>query len=452
MLLPEVFPTPQDTERISVIKKYQLLYENKQFEVLGLHELIKKQFKSLSQLIYVAHAIPAKVSEFYGDFVQGDVVDMVIESTGDEKEGKKTQEIVDWNDLKEAIYDYSVEQSSIGYVVLLARVEEGQVVIDSIPQDQYFPQKDGSVIFASYIEKPDAKDPKKDVWLYIQHYKLENDKAVIERSLWEVNSAGKKGEQVDLSAYDSAVQQREDLGIDELPIVQINNGRKKQGIFGRSDYADILPQISEINERTTQVAIQLLKNLDAKMEVPKGVLDEEGNARQFEIIERESKETPETRYIINENPLIDDTYKHVERQVNYISWFTGVPMFELLSTSTQPERVEALRIRLFAAVRKTDTKRAQIKKGVDWILRVGLKLLGIKEPKPIRVEFSDVLPVDVITIAQAEEIKVRNGLTSRRSSIKRLENYDEERIEEELQLIESENAVAGINTNLPPQI
>jgi hypothetical protein len=451
-MLPPIFPTPADKDRMDNVKKYSDLYENKAFQVLGLHELIKKQFKNLSQLVYIAHSIPSKVSEFYGDFVQGDATELSIESQGEQGEAELIVQATEDNDLVEAVYDYGVDQSSIGFLVLLARSDEaGHLIIDAVPQDQYFPQKDGSVIFGSYLQVPGSTDPK-ELWLYTQHYRMDEGKAVIDRELWTVNSLGQKQDKIDLAKYDANLKELEPLGIDELPIVQIDNGRRIRG-FGKSDYADILPQLAEVNERTTHVAIQLLKNLDAKLTGPKGMLDEKtGKPVQWEVMERENNEQPKPEYVLNDNPLIAETYKHVEKQLQYISWFTGVPMFELLSTSANPERVEALRMRLYSAIRKTDTKRSKLKKGLKDILRKGLKLMGITEPADIDIRFGDVLPKDTLTDTQAEQIKVQSGLSSKRSSIKRLENYDDEQVDAELATIEQENRVAGIDPANPPTI
>lgn len=450
-MLPAIFPTPAEKDRMDNVKKYNDLYENKAFQVLGLHELIKKQFKNLSQLVYIAHSIPSKVSEFYGDFVQGDANDLSIESQGEQAETDAVVQAVEDNDLIEAVYDYAVDQSSIGFLFLLARTDEnGDLIIESVPQDQCFPQKDGSVVFASYIQIPGSNDPKQ-LWLYTQHYRMENSQAVIDRELWSVNSMGQKADKLALSQYDANLLESEPLKIDELPVVQIDNGRRIRG-FGKSDYADILPQLAEVNERTTHVAIQLLKNLDAKMVGPKGLLDENGKTVQWEVMQLESKDDQKPEYVLNDNPLIAETYKHVEKQLQYISWFTGVPMFELLSTSANPERVEALRMRLYSAIRKTDTKRSKLSKGLKNILRVGLKLTGIAEPGDIEIRFGDVLPKDALLDTQTEQIKVQAGLSSKRSSMKRLENYDNEQVDEELQTIEQENHVAGINPANPPQL
>ena len=128
------FPSVVERERINTLQKYQKLYENKSQDVLGLHEIIKKQYKQVSDLVYLAHAIPARVSDFYGDFVQGDVDTMLIEVlNGSEEEEKLAEEMVVQNDIKEEIYDWGVDQSQFGYFVLLGSVDEkGKFIIEEM--------------------------------------------------------------------------------------------------------------------------------------------------------------------------------------------------------------------------------------------------------------------------------------------------------------------------------
>jgi len=456
MALPIKFPNVNEMVRMSVVSKFIKILDNQQFEVLGLHHLIKKQLKdSKAQDVYVSHSIPEKIADFYGDLVQGNVQDMVIESIDEGEEFNAIEETVNFNELKEMVYDIAYDQTGLGYAILLARVENGQIIIDQVPQDQYFPQLDGSIIFASYVKRTDADvnadwNDKRNYWLYIQHYSIPQEKVVIERSLWTVNSDGQKAEQITLEKYNPALQPLENLYVDELPIFQIDNGKRRRDGFGRSDFANILPQLSEVNERTTQQAIEFLKNIDAKLQLPKGIMKEDGELKQFDYYEVD-KDSPEVKYITNDNQLLDAVDKYIDRQLRFISWATAVPMFEMTGSGA-PERVETLRIKMFQAQRKADTKRSNIRLGLKYILRIGLKLAGYSDVADIKVEFSDVLPTDPLTVAQTEAIKVREGLTSKRSSIKRIENYDDDTLDEELALIQSENKIAGIDVNIPPQL
>lgn len=453
------FPNTTERERVATLKKYDRLYENEQKAVLGLHKWIEKQFSDQSDILYIAHAIPARISEFYGDFVQGDVSQMVIESAN-EKDSEFVNEIIDGNDLKEKIYDYGVDQSEFGFLVLLGRVEDDNFIIDTVPQDQYFPQPDGSVVFATYKRNPDVVF-NDQYYLYTQHYKKESGNVVIERQAFETGINGIAIKKIDLSVIakllgKDEIKDKETLDIDVLPIVQIDNGRRSKYGFGKSDYADIMPQLAEINERLSQNATQFLKNINAKMLLPdlgEKIVDEDGKIKtgiDAYLVPLENHNV-EARYIVNDNPLISDAREHIIFQLKMISWLSGVPMFELLKTG-MPEQVESMRIQLFNAIRKTDTKRAKLMKGIKDILWVGSKLLNKEFEENVIIKFGDVLPIDERVETEIEETKTRAGLSSRRSAIKRLEGYDDEKVDNEMVEISKEEKVAGIDIDKPPTL
>jgi len=457
--LSKSFPNDVEIERMTTLRNYHSLYENKQSTVLPLHDLVKKQFKSSTDAIYVAHAIPSKISDFYGDFVQGDVTRLrIFLNNEDENTVNTLNEIVKENEIKESIYDFAVNQSEFGYEVLLGFIQDGKFKIQAVGKDQYFPQSDGSVIFATYIRdpkdnRPDTKNRK--LFLYTQHYSLEGDDVKIEREAWSTTQDSKANEKVTLERIGIAAKEEETIeGLGRLPIVQIDNGRKTRFGFGKSDYADIMPQLQEINERTTHVATQLIKNLDAILEMAKldGTKDEAGNWQQFDTLELPTKDTPRGAYIINENPLITEAFKHIDRQLQLVSWVSGVPMFEL-TQGAQPERVESMRIRLFNAIRKTDTKRSRISKGVTDIIEIGFKMLNKELDSDVNIEYSDVLPTDAMIETQVEQTKVASGLSSRRTSMQRLENYTDEEVDAEIERMQQEDIQSGaVNPNNAPQL
>lgn len=448
------FPNLIERQRIKTLEKYSKLYDNEHQGVLLLHEYIKKQFKNAGEIIYLAHAIPFHITDFYSDFVQGDSEDLVIENTiEDDTELEVINDIVEENDVKERIADWASDQSEYGYEILLGRLEDGVFKIDEVPQDQYFPQKDGSVIFASYIRKSD--DPtRKEFYLYTQHYELGEGGVLITRELWETDIYGVASSKIDLSVAGIEAEEVERIdGLDELPIVQIDNGKKTKWGFGASDYAQIIPQLTEINERASHHSTQLLKNLDARLKLPQGsgVIDENGKVQNFEAI-LVDKESAEPGFITNDNPLLTDLREHLVFESKIISMVTGVPMFELLK-GNMPDRVESLKIQLFRAMRRTSKKRAKIKQGLRDIVRIGFKMLDKEQKSDVTVRFGDVLPTDKLAEAQTEEIKIRTGMTSKFSAIKRIEGYDDNRVENEMKLIEQENIRSGaVNPDNAPQL
>ncbi len=291
--------------------------------------------------------------------------------------------------------------------------------------------------------------------LYTQLYEEAGEKVTITRQVWSTDVDGMAvddlGEAI-LKVYFNQ-SPTETLDIDEIPVVQIDNGKPTKWGFGKSDYCDIMPQLAEINERRTHIATQLLKNLDAKIELPEreDMKGENGSLKYFEYIMRADKNEPETRYITNENPLIEATEKHITSQLQMISYITDVPMWQLTETTTQPETVGGMKIKMFSALRKTNRKRMKMKKGVEHIIEIGFKMLGKEMAGTVVLDFSEVLPNDNLEDAQVEEIKTRAGISSRRSAIKRLENYSEEELDEEMQTIKNEEVQSGaVNPNDVP--
>jgi len=459
MPIKKSFPSDVELKRIQTLRKYEKLHDNEQESVLLLHEIIKRQFSKATDIPYLSHAIPSRVSEFYGDFVQGEADQLaisVVNGTDTEQEFIKTT--IDENDLNESFGDYAYNQSEYGFEVLLGYVKDNKFKIQIVPKDQYFPQSDGSIIFATYLFDPsdvrsNLKDRKK--LLYTQQYRLEGADVIIERKLWTIDSYGRAEDEVSLIAGNITADPEEKIeNLGYLPVVQIDNGRKTSWGFGKSDYADILPQLAEVNERRTHVSTQLLKNLDAKLQLPniEALKDEKGNLKPFDYIMPE-KDSAEAKYITNENPLLDPTERHIESQLKMISWTTCVPMFELLK-SAMPERVESLRIQLFGAVRKTDKKRAQITKGIRNILYIGYKMINNEEMTGrVQIKYSDVLPTDPAQDTSMEAEQITAGLTSKKSAIMRLHNLSEAEAEAELEQIRNEEIASGaLNPNNAPTV
>lgn len=461
------FPNKTELQRIETLRKFRKLYENEQMVVLGIHEIIKNQYKNIADLVYLAHAVPARITEFYGDFVQGDVERLIIRANTDNKADQDwIESVVYENDLKEKVADFAEDQSEFGFVVFLGFVDEDGIYhIQTVGADQYFPQADGSVVFATYKQDPDNLESKQ-LLMHVQHYQMKDGKVVIEHQAFRTSEAGVAVENYDLAKMGALIG-RPDLkpeetieGLDELPIRQADNGRRSRWGFGKSDYHDILPQLAEVNERTTHASTQFLKNLDAKMVVPSSAYEMNEETGETELKHKEvfiadGKEDVTPTYIINSNPLITEVREHVMGELKFIEWTTSVPMWALTKGSA-PERVESLRIQLYPALRKTKKKQAKIKRALLDMFRIGAKMTSQSEDlqnKDIVIDFGDPLPVDEQVQVQTESEKIRSGLSSRSSSMKRIENYNDEQVKQEMETIKAEDQIAGIgNANNAPTL
>lgn len=448
MLTPNTFPSAVERETVGSLGKYGKLYFNDSSTVLQIHEVLKKQYKKAADLVYISHALPAYITDFYADFVSGDTDDMqILLDPADKGKQDELDEMVFENDLKEQVNDFAAVQSEFGFVPLYAYMGADEVVhIEDIPADQYFPQKDGSIIIATYKKDPSDSTGVRLV-LLTQQFKCDGNKTTIERQAWKCDDRGVNTDAWTIAAWNLAFGKSyadtDTLEIDELPFVQADNGRKFSYGFGKSDYADIIPQLAEINERRTHIATQFLKNLDAKMELPASLKGEDGNPIDFDTIFLADKEQARAGYVTPNNTLISEAEEHIMSQIRIISTVTGVPLWALTKGSA-PERVEALNIQLFAAVRKTHRKRAKISRAMKDIIRIAFKLAGDELSADPIIKFGNVLPEDNLIEAETQSTLVRSGLSSHRSSIMRLNNMSEEDAQKELDQIEEENKIGGL--------
>lgn len=457
MLKPTTFPSITERDTIMCLGKFSKLYANDSMAVLKLHELIKKQYKNLADLVYISHALPAYITDFYADFVSGDIDDMQIQlDPADKAQQDELEEQISENDLKEQVNDWATNQSEFGYTALYAYLDnDGMVKYEDIPNDQYFPQKDGSVIIATYKKDPTDVNAVRLVLLTQQFY-LEGGQVQIDRQAWKVDERGVNTEAWELDAWNTAFgtsyEQSQKMEIDELPFTQADNGRKTKDGFGKSDYVDIVPQLAEINERRTQMSTQFLKNLDAKMVLPTSVKDEDGNPKDFDTIfadDNESASVP--RFVTQSTTLFAEAEEHIMSQIRIISTVTGVPLWALTKGSA-PERVESLQIQLFSAIRKTHRKRAKLRRAIQDLIRIGFKLAGTELTQDPIITFGDVVPNDDLIAAETESTKVRSGLSSRVSAIMRLNSISTEDAEAELARIQDEDKTMGaVNPDNAPQ-
>jgi len=449
MPIPSNFPNSNELKYIEKIDTLRNLLNNLQYEELGLHDLIMNHMKSdqRKDVLYIAHALPHKIADFYADFVQGDSrkVNIISQADDGSEEASKVEEIASENNLQRRIYDFAYDQTGYGKTILLGYVDENEVFrIQQIRPDFYFPQKDGSIIFASLVLTSES-DNEHDYRYYIQHYQKDDSGQVfIERSLYEADGR-KAGDRLKLSEYSTSIPEMEELGITEYPIIELRNGRKDMA----SDIEPIMPQLDQINERMTQVAIQLLKNLNPKLQGPEGILDEQGQLKDFEAIEVREGDA-DLDYVTNENAMIERAEKFVERQVQFISFITSIPVSDLIRQSAQPTTAEALRTRMHGAMSKAQTKRGQIIPELEKIIQIGLKLTETTDdPNNITIEFGPVLPEDEVQKTQVEQMKLNMGITSKRTAMKRLDGLTDDEVDAELERINNEQAQAGFQTNPP---
>lgn len=446
------FPSESELEQIRRVGSLRNLYQGNQKEVLGLHEKIEKQYSDEDEVVYLSNPFPARIADFYGDYVQGNPEKLQIRAENDNE-----QEYVDRvsrnNNLKSMIQTLGRTQSSFGYAVLHTYLEDGEIKIQVIPNDQYLPQPDGSVALVTYFTVD------KDQYLLVRHYEDTGDDVRLTRQLFQTGNAKQIHSEASLSIaenyFGKSYEPEEMLGISEIPVFHINNQSSPKGVYSKSDIDDVTPHLAEINERASHISTQLLKNLDARLALP----DISGDGQEPEEALQENWDTiflnpddKDPEYLTNANPLLEDARQHIMFQIKLISDSTGVPMFQITKSGT-PDTVYGMKVRHWDADRKTTTKRQNIQDGIEKIMKIGAEWLNQEFSGNITIDYGSIMPEDDLQAVKKEAQKVNAGLTSKVSAIQRLEDMSIEEAEEELDRIRSENRVAGVSdTSNPPTV
>jgi hypothetical protein len=446
------FPNINELAQIQRVRNLGKLYDGQQQDVLGLHSKISSQFKNEGDIPYIPFPFPARIADFYGDYIQGDPEKLQFIAT-EESGQERLDEVIKANNFESEVQNLGTRQSTYGYTVLSTYIEENNIRFQVISNDQYLPQPDGSIILVTYFKVED------EMYMLTRHYQYSDGGIVyIDRELFSAKGDGTVKEKMaglDIANkyFGRIFEEQENLGTNIIPIVQINNQSPNNHDYPKSDFDDITPQLAEINERSTHIATQLLKNLDARIAVPDvpGIRDDDGNEKSWDtLFMKDDSKYP--KYILNDNPLIPEAREYMMLQIKVISDSTGVPMFQLVKDGAMPDTVYGMKVKHWDADRKARTKRQNIADGVDRIVKAGFALKGEDFKGDVRMNFSSILPTNDTELVKKESTKVGAGLSSKVSAIMRIENMTEGEAEDEVNRIKDENRIAGVSdTNNPPQ-
>jgi len=444
------FPEPKERLRLIQLKRWEDLYDGEHYKIFGIKDYFVDG-SSQEKKLYIALNLPALISEYFADLVVGEGVKYQVE---DEETQEAIEEIVDENNLNVTVYEMAISQSVFGFTTGRAIEDDDEtVLIEQVPVDQYFPKFTGSispkrneVTLVSYLslQNPNGKEKP---YLYKQIYELKNGDATVKHELWELNKEQNEVlKQVSIKLYDQSLSSDPvSLNLDLLPVVQCNNISKPSQVYGKSDYKDIEGLLQEINDRATQISVQLIKHMNARMAVPRGTLDDKGELRAheadlFEVGEGES----EPKYITNENPQIENGFKQLDKLLMMVSAITKMPPEALgLETKGGVEKVETMRTRLFNTVRKVNRKRIYMEKELKQLMKIALLIKGIDKEKisKIKIVWDKVLPTDPNLVTTNLVSQVAGGIKSRKKAVKELQNIHDEDLETELDDIEKDSAL-----------
>lgn len=472
------FPSNEDLERISIEDRYFKLLNSDAYDYEGktdkgvfrLKEFFSNDEKK-ARILAKALNIAPLIVDVGTDFLFGEPFQVTVEGDKNSKTQQAIDRIVEDNHLQERMEESSQLLQAIGHTHFKLFGKDSEAVIEEIPYTYWFPNWSGvpngadpdNVRIVSYLTHSDENGISKK-YIYIEDYFMEADTAVIEYSLFE-DKSGKIGDAVLLETLDlvpqgdnvekvmldsdgeavETLRYRQDTGLDELPLVTINLRKTVLQRHGQSIFKRVMPLLEELNDRLSQVSIQFLKHLNAKIQVPEGsvVRDPKTGRVQssdIEVLIARAGE-PDARYITNDNPLIEQAFKHMEMILREIAKLTQTPdSFLLPDEKGGAEKAEALRTRLMNFLKRERRYQRKYDAALKKLLRIALKIEGVKnaDALTLSVSFDQGLPKDWEIDERVWGNALDRGLSSRETAVSHFQNIEGEELDEELKRIATE--------------
>lgn len=478
------FPSSEELERVAVDDRYFKLLNSDAYDYEGKTDRgafrLKEFFsndKKKAEILAKALNIAPLIVDIGTDFLFGEPFQIAIEAEGKEKTQTKIDRVIADNRLQERMEESSQLLQAIGHTHFKLFSKGNEAVVEEIPYSYWFPNWSGvpngadptNVRIVSYLTNVMADGVSKK-YVYVEDYFMEEKTAIIEYALFE-DKGGKIGDPVSLETLDlvpkgdnvqkvieksdsgaetETLRYRQDTKIDELPLVTVNLRKTVMQRYGQSIFKRIMPLLEELNDRLTQISIQFLKHLNAKIQVPDGsvVRDPKTGKVQssdVEVLIAKAGE-PDARYITNDNPLIEQAFRHMEMTMREIAKLTQTPdgfVFED-EKGGQAERAETLRIRMMNFLKRIRRYERKYDEAIKDITRIALKIEGEKEADKLvmSVTFDQGIPKDWESDERVWGDALGRGLASRETAVGSFQGIEGDELEEELTRIQDEEQKA----------
>jgi hypothetical protein len=454
------FPTNDDFNRVAKLNNYYNVFKGLHSKVFKLKSYFEEDTRKKT-LLYLAYNVGQIISLTAADFLFGEQLKIQTNESEDQKPmEKKINAIIQNNYLDEKLYQSAVMQDLAGFAIITVRQKDKVAIIEEVPYDNYYPDFTGvrlgeeprQIVIASYIDLINPKNQKKETFLYKQIHKLENGKGKIVHELWTTTPDMKQSQLTELALFSADLPAEEDTELDYIPIFQIDNFKTVKERFGISTYESVMNLFEEINDRITQISVQLIKHLNSKVAVGEGVLSKKGEMDSTQDIFLVEKGDIVPQYITNSNPLIEEGFKQIEGLIRQICTVTQTPASFLgLDDKGGVEKVETAKLRMAAFLKKIKRKQRSYEAKLLDILKTALFFEGAKKfPDNVDISFLwDLgLPRDLFTEAQTHQIMIDSGIESTETAMREMKGLDGEALQNELERIAKQNELTPTQQDL----
>jgi len=365
------------------------------------------------------------------------------------------------NHLNQKLKDSSKLFQAIGHTQFkLRKDKQGKAVAEEIPFDNWFPnysgipqgQKPNEYFLITYISNLTGDDIVEKRYIYVEQH----IPGQITYYLF-LNIDNKiHGQPLPFSTLPNLLQinpgmvtQRdnsviEQTKLDTVPLVQIDADKTIKDRYGQSLLKPVRPILDEINTRLTQISLQLFKHSDPILQLPSGSVpqDEKGQVmrKKLEVFFAQSGD-PDAKYITNDNPMLDQSFKYLELLVEKAAKLTQTPQsFIAADDKGGVEKAEALRTRFMLFLKRIEEYREAYSDGLEQIIRLALQIEGIDVPDDMEFKFTfDFgLPRDPQLDGEVWGAAVEQGISSVETAVKNFQQLEGDLLDEEMTRIEKD--------------
>lgn len=451
----ETFPYVDSKLRLQDYDYFSKLFIGDHFTAFNIRIDDERYTKAYRRLRYVKANIAGLISKILADMLFSEPL-RIIAPEGDQAYVDKL-----WyeNKMDTQCYESALSNSALGDAVFKLRIGKRHpadakttIIIEDITPTIYYPKIDPFNVRA----EPETHEL---AWIFkkgeSEYLRKEIHSAGYIRNEVYLMQEGKIGAIQPLSIIgleNSKVT--EETRIDRPLIVHVPNWKLGNMFFGISDYYDLDSLFFAINNRLTSVDNILDKHSDPILMVPQGVLDEKGhvNKKALGVIEVQEGENQKPEYIVWDASL-ENAFKEVEKLLEFLYMTAEISPDILGLGEGVSDSGRALKFKLMRTIAKAARKKLYYDhalKEVMYIAQLLGKAWGIemdgktlqKEPVVPEIDWKDGLPIDQKEQLENETAAIDAGLTSKKSSIMRLYDVNEESAEEMLDEIKEEDAVA----------
>jgi Phage portal protein, SPP1 Gp6-like. len=445
------YPPQKDIDRLAKYETYEMLFMgNHRTALRGKLDLYASQFAGQDPTVrYVVLPYPRIISTISADLLFEEQPKIVLQN-------ERNQDFIDKlfyeNSLWTTLYEEALVSSYKGDSVMRILAVDGQIRVDTVKPDVYFPVYNESNVktpvkehVLAYRQTIDERE-----YLVVETYRV----GEIETQVYDFKNStiGGSYSTVDLLGIEPIV--KTNIGEGYSLIHHIKNWGMSGKFWGISDYEDLVDLFFAINNRLSRNEHILDKHGDPILAVPQGVLDGNGNVsrQNLGMIELPSHpmsgEASKPEYIVWDSKL-ESSFAQIDVLLEQL-WISSQmsPTLFGLTKYGVAESGRALKYKLLRTLSLKHRKQMYWDNGIKAIVESAIEFarnnklttdgIAPAETEVPTIYWQDGIIMDELEILEAEKAKLDYELTTKEDAISNVDGITSNEAQDKLTRIQTE--------------